>query len=220
MSVFFCGLEFARRGYNTLCLDGPGMGEMRRMRDMPSRYDYEVPGGAALDYLLTRPESTARTRHRHDGDTAAAADYCRASPPLKNVAPASRSALHWDIAALTTEDIKDATATRPARWPVEIAVALGRRRQRRRQRHRDHTKIIKSRHSKKNISCALPGSNPRRQRRVVLVENAQKLFERGRFENKTIKIFTAGERRRRAPMSTTAGSASISPPIGWRTICD
>ena len=25
MSIFFCGLEFARRGYNTLCLDGPGM---------------------------------------------------------------------------------------------------------------------------------------------------------------------------------------------------
>ena len=54
MSIFFCGLEFARRGFNTLCLDGPGMGEMRRMRDMPSRYDYEVPGTAALDYLLGR----------------------------------------------------------------------------------------------------------------------------------------------------------------------
>ena len=56
MSIFFCGLEFARRGYNTLCLDGPGMGEMRRMRDMPSRFDYEVPGTAALEYLLKRPE--------------------------------------------------------------------------------------------------------------------------------------------------------------------
>ncbi len=35
MSIFFCGLEFSRRGANTLCLDGPGMGEMRRMREMP-----------------------------------------------------------------------------------------------------------------------------------------------------------------------------------------
>ena len=55
MSIFFCGLEFARRGYNTLCMDGPGMGEMRRMRDMPSRYDYEVPGAAAFDYLRQAP---------------------------------------------------------------------------------------------------------------------------------------------------------------------
>ena len=37
MSIFFAGLEFSRRGFNTLCLDGPGMGETRRMRDMPSR---------------------------------------------------------------------------------------------------------------------------------------------------------------------------------------
>jgi hypothetical protein len=56
MSIFFCGLEFARRGFNTLCMDGPGMGETRRMREMASRFDYEVPGTAALEYLLTRPE--------------------------------------------------------------------------------------------------------------------------------------------------------------------
>ncbi|MGC1844135.1 MAG: hypothetical protein WA730_17375, partial [Pseudolabrys sp.] len=39
MSIFFAGREFARRGINTLALDGPGMGETRRIRDMPSRYD-------------------------------------------------------------------------------------------------------------------------------------------------------------------------------------
>ena len=60
MSIFFCGLEFSRRGYNTLCLDGPGMGEMRRMRDMPSRFDYEVPGAAAFDFLATRAEVDAK----------------------------------------------------------------------------------------------------------------------------------------------------------------
>ncbi len=44
MSIFFCGLEFARRGYNTLCMDGPGMGETRRMRDMPSRFGLRGAG--------------------------------------------------------------------------------------------------------------------------------------------------------------------------------
>ncbi|MGA7596302.1 MAG: alpha/beta hydrolase, partial [Pseudolabrys sp.] len=54
MSIFFAGREFARRGINTLALDGPGRGETRRIRDMPSRYDYEVPGAAAFDYLVKR----------------------------------------------------------------------------------------------------------------------------------------------------------------------
>ena len=60
MSIFFAGREFARRGINTLALDGPGMGETRRMRDMPSRYDYEVPGSAAFDYLATRSDVDAK----------------------------------------------------------------------------------------------------------------------------------------------------------------
>ena len=60
MSIFFAGREFARRGINTLALDGPGMGETRRIRDMPSRYDYEVPGAAAFDYLVKRSDVDAK----------------------------------------------------------------------------------------------------------------------------------------------------------------
>lgn len=56
MSVIFAGLEFARRGYNTLAIDGPGQGETLRLRNIPSRYDYEVPGRAAYDYVASRPE--------------------------------------------------------------------------------------------------------------------------------------------------------------------
>jgi hypothetical protein len=44
MSIFFAGLEFARRGFNTLAIDGPGQGETLRIRGIHSRYDYEVPG--------------------------------------------------------------------------------------------------------------------------------------------------------------------------------
>ena len=60
MSIFFAGREFARRGINTLALDGPGMGETRRIRDMPSRYDYEVPGTAAFDFLAKRSDVDAK----------------------------------------------------------------------------------------------------------------------------------------------------------------
>ncbi|MYZ47583.1 alpha/beta hydrolase [Propylenella binzhouense] len=56
MSVIFAGLEFSRRGFNTLAIDGPGQGETLRLRNIPSRYDYEVPGRAAYDYVAGRPE--------------------------------------------------------------------------------------------------------------------------------------------------------------------
>src|SRR5438046_8813138 len=56
MSVFFAGLEFARRGMHTLAIDGPGQGESLRIRGMHSRYDYEVAGTAAYDDLAGRKE--------------------------------------------------------------------------------------------------------------------------------------------------------------------
>ena len=54
MSALFCGLEFSRRGFNTLAIDGPGQGETLRLRGITSRYDYEVPGTAAYDYVASR----------------------------------------------------------------------------------------------------------------------------------------------------------------------
>jgi len=56
MSILFCGLEFARRGFHTLAVDGPGQGESLRLRDIKYRHDYEVPGTAAYEYLRTRSD--------------------------------------------------------------------------------------------------------------------------------------------------------------------
>lgn len=56
MSVLFIGVELASRGYNTLAIDGPGQGEALRLRNIPSRYDYEVPGSAAFDYVASRAD--------------------------------------------------------------------------------------------------------------------------------------------------------------------
>lgn len=56
MSVLFGGVEIANRGINVLAIDGPGQGEALRLQKIPSRYDYEVPAGAAYDYLATRKE--------------------------------------------------------------------------------------------------------------------------------------------------------------------
>lgn len=59
MSVLFGGVEIAKRGIHVLAIDGPGQGEALRLQGIPSRYDYEVPAGAAYDYLAQRPEVDA-----------------------------------------------------------------------------------------------------------------------------------------------------------------
>ena len=56
MSVIFAGLDFSKRGINTLAIDGPGQAEALRLRKIHSRPDYEVAGAAAYDYVASRPE--------------------------------------------------------------------------------------------------------------------------------------------------------------------
>jgi len=50
------GEEFRRRGISVLIVDHPGVGEALRLRNMPSGPDTEVPAGASVDYLETRPD--------------------------------------------------------------------------------------------------------------------------------------------------------------------
>jgi alpha-beta hydrolase superfamily lysophospholipase len=50
------GLALAERGFNALLVDWPGMGEAVLLRGMVNRYDEEVPGKAAVDYLTSRPD--------------------------------------------------------------------------------------------------------------------------------------------------------------------
>ena len=65
MSVIFAGLEFAKRGMHTLAIDGPGQGETLRFRGIPSRFDYEVPGKAAYDYVAQRADVAAGAEQSH-----------------------------------------------------------------------------------------------------------------------------------------------------------
>ena len=60
MSVIFAGPDFAKRGINTLAIDGPGQSEALRLRNIPSRHDYEAAGIPAYDYVASRPEVDAR----------------------------------------------------------------------------------------------------------------------------------------------------------------
>ncbi len=54
------GIMFAlsarERGFSTLLCDGPGIGEAIAFRGLVNRHDYEVPAGAAFDYLASRED--------------------------------------------------------------------------------------------------------------------------------------------------------------------
>ena len=56
MSVIFAGLDFAKRGINTLAIDGPGQSEPLRLRNIHSRHDYEVAGTAAYNFVAALRE--------------------------------------------------------------------------------------------------------------------------------------------------------------------
>jgi dienelactone hydrolase len=191
MSIFFCGLEFSRRGFNTLCLDGPGMGEVRRMRDIPSRYDYEVPGTAALEYLLTRkdvdPKRIAIMGYSFGGYYSSRI----AAFEKRYAACIALSALHWDLAAWQTK-IKEANKNAPKsvaqsnfqwRWVAGAADE---------DEGIEIAKKFSLKDVAKNITCPFLVTHAGNDR-VVPVENAQKLYDAVGSKNKTIKIFTTEE---------------------------
>jgi acetyl esterase/lipase len=53
---FMTGRGAVQRGIAVLMVDGPGQGGTLRRHKVPSRYDYEVPVGRCIDYLLTRKD--------------------------------------------------------------------------------------------------------------------------------------------------------------------
>jgi pimeloyl-ACP methyl ester carboxylesterase len=114
MSVLFCGLEFAARGWNTLAIDGPGQGESLRLRDIKSRYDYEVAGIAAYEYVDTRPEV--------DSDRVAVMGYSFggyyaprvAAFEKRYVACVAFGAMHWNMVEWV-EKIRHNVTTDPKR---------------------------------------------------------------------------------------------------------
>jgi alpha-beta hydrolase superfamily lysophospholipase len=68
-AIFLCGLdttkelwflrarfELAKRGVHALFVDTPGIGEALRLQNLVTRYDYEKPVSAAIDWLSKRAE--------------------------------------------------------------------------------------------------------------------------------------------------------------------
>jgi alpha-beta hydrolase superfamily lysophospholipase len=189
MSVIFAGLEFAKRGMHTLAIDGPGQGETLRFRGIHSRYDYEVPGKAAYDYVAQRtdvdPARVVIMGYSFGGYYSARI----AAFEKRYAAGVAMTALHWDLAGwqqrikekAQAEGTKVAQSNFQFQWVVGAADA-------------DGGIEIAKKFSLKDVAqqITMPflvthGANDR----VVPAENAQKLFDAIGSTRKTLRVFTA-----------------------------
>ena len=65
MSVIFAGLDFAKRGINTLAIDGPGQAETLRLRQHPQPSRLRGGGHRRLRLRRRTPRGRSQARRRH-----------------------------------------------------------------------------------------------------------------------------------------------------------
>ena len=182
MSVIFAGLDFAKRGINTLAIDGPGQAEALRLRNIHSRYDYEVPGTAAYDYVVSRadvdPKRVAVMGYSFGGYHAPRI----AAFEKRYAAAVAFGAMHWSIyewvagnkARLAADPRTSSTSLFQFRWVVgapDNETAL------------EWAKKFTLEGVAQRIECAflvVHGENDR----IVPLSEAKKLYQDGRLEAK------------------------------------
>jgi dienelactone hydrolase len=188
MSVIFAGLDFAKRGINTLAIDGPGQSEPLRLRNIPSRHDYEAAGAPAYNYVAARPEV--------DPKRVAVMGYSFGGYHAPRVCAFDKryaacvafGAMHWNVHDFVkghapTDPRRTSASTFQFRWVVgapDNETAL------------EWAKKFTLEGVAEKVQCPiliLHGENDR----VVPLAEAKKLYERVGSKTKTLKVFAAEE---------------------------
>ena len=162
------------------------------MRDIHSRYDYEVPGAAAFDYVAGRTEVDAKRVAIMGYSFGGYYSSRIAAFEKRYAACVALSALHWDLAGWQ-QRIKEKNKSDPKiGGAVELPVPMGGRRRYARGRA--------SRSPGSSRSRTWPRTSPARSWSPTAATTAwcrsrtrQKLYDAVGSTHKTIKIFTAEE---------------------------
>jgi hypothetical protein len=94
---FMTGHGAVQRGIAVLMVDGPGQGGTLRRHKVPTRYDYEVPVGRCIDYLLTRDDVDAN-RIAVSGSSLGGYYSARAGSKEHRLAACISHGAIWDVA--------------------------------------------------------------------------------------------------------------------------
>ena len=188
MSVVFAGLDLAKRGVNVLAIDGPGQSEPLRLRNIPTRHDYEAAGTPAYNWVAARaevdPARVAVMGYSFGGYHAPR--ICAFDK--RYAACVAFGAMHWNLYDFVAGHApKDPRATSGStfqfRWVAgapDNETAL------------EWAKKFTLEGVADKVACPiliLHGENDR----VVPVAEARKLYDRIGSKNKTLRIFTAEE---------------------------
>jgi dienelactone hydrolase len=188
MSVIFAGLDFAKRGINTLAIDGPGQAESLRLRNIHARHDYEAAGIPAYDYVASRPEVDPK-RVAVMGYSFGGYHAPRICAHDKRYAACvAFGAMHWNVHDFVkghapADPRQTSASTFQFRWVVgapDNETAL------------EWSKRYTLEGVAQKVECAtliLHGENDR----IVPLDAARKLYEAIGASNKHLKIFTAAE---------------------------
>jgi alpha-beta hydrolase superfamily lysophospholipase len=191
MSVLFAGLEFASRGMHTLAIDGPGQGESIRLRGIKSRYDYEVPGTAAYNYVAERPEVDP-TRVTVMGYSFGGYYAPRVAAFEKRYAACvAFGTMHWRMEQWvdTIRQAARTNATKSATSHFQVPWVFGARDL---DEAVDMAKKFNLDKVAGKIECPILVAHGENDR-IVPVDSAVKLYEAIGSKRKTLKIFTREE---------------------------
>ncbi|HEY6864519.1 MAG TPA: alpha/beta fold hydrolase [Burkholderiales bacterium] len=191
MSVLFAGLEFAKRGFHTLAIDGPGQGESLRLRQLHARHDYEAAGIAAYEFVAARRDVDAR-RVAIMGYSFGGyyAPRIAAFEP-RYAACVCLGALHWDLhawqarikAQLRDDPKKSAQSNFQFQWILGLSDS---------DEALERAKRFSLAGVAGRIECPVLITHGQDDR-VVPVEAAHQLYAALRTGKKKLRIFTADE---------------------------
>ncbi len=112
---FMVGRGALQRGISVLLVDGPGQGGTLRRLGIPTRFDYEVPVGACIDWLGTRTD-VDMNRIAVSGSSLGGYYAARAGAKEPRLAACIAHGAQWDVGSRMRERDDDHMLASHLRW--------------------------------------------------------------------------------------------------------